>query len=133
MIDITDADRALIKSHIILPRVLTAFERDIALINATLKTPGPYADLIAEAQRKLTADIYEIRKGFRQRGIKVYEELTDSDGVVARYKCRGYEAEMRIRWTMMAADASVVMRKYLGLNTDNYVDPSIPEWLQRGP
>lgn len=116
MIDITPEDRALIKSHIILPRVLTAFERDIALINATLKTPGPYVDVIAEAQRKITADIYEVRKGFRQRGIKVYEEVADNDGVTARYKCRGYQAEKRIRWAFMAADASVVMRKYLGLN-----------------
>ncbi|WP_339306943.1 hypothetical protein [Paenibacillus sp. FSL R5-0519] len=133
MIDITPQDHTLIKSHIILPRVLSAFERDIALINATLKTPGPYVDVIAEAQRKITADLYEVRKGFRQRGIKVYEEVTDNDGVTARYKCRGYESQMRIRWTMMAADASVVMRKYLGLSTDMYVDPSVPEWLQRGP
>lgn len=133
MIDITDADRALIKSHIILPRVLSAFERDAALINATLKTPGPYADLIAEAQRKLTADLYDIRKQFRQRGIKVYEELTDNDGVTSRYKCRGYEAEMRIRWSMMAPQAAVIMRRYLGVPVKDYVDPSIPEWLQRGP
>ncbi|MDR9748801.1 hypothetical protein [Paenibacillus taichungensis] len=111
MIDITNEDRALIKSH-----VLTAFERDIALINTTLKTPGPYTDLIAEAQRKITADIYEVRKQFRKRGIKVYEEVTDHDGVVARYKCRGYESEMRLRWSSMAPQASVVMRKYLGLN-----------------
>ncbi|APO44949.1 hypothetical protein BS614_13645 [Paenibacillus xylanexedens] len=67
MIDITPEDRALIKSHIILPRVLTAFERDIELINTTLKTPGPYATLIAEVQRKITADIYEISKQFRTR------------------------------------------------------------------
>ena len=132
MIDITSEDHTLIKSYIILPRVLTAFERDIALINATLKTPGPYVDVIAEAQRKLTAVLYEVRKGFRTRGIKVYEEVTDNDGVTARYKCRGYESQMRIRWTMMAADASVIMRKYLGLSTDMYVDPSVPEWLQRG-
>lgn len=92
-----------------------------ALINATLKTPGPYVDAIAEAQRKLTADIYEVRKGFRQRGIKVYEEITDGDGVTARYKCRGYQAEMRIRWSMMTAEAGVLMRKYLGLNTEKFV------------
>ncbi|CAM4463516.1 hypothetical protein [Paenibacillus xylanexedens] len=112
MIDITDAYCA----HIILPHVFSASERDIALINTTLKTPGPYVDAIAEAQRKITVDLHEVRNGFRTRGIKVYEEVTDHDGVVARYKCRGYESEMRIRWTMMAADASVVMRKYLGLN-----------------
>lgn len=68
MIDITDADNTLIKSHSILPRVLTAFERDITIINTTLKTPDPYAALIAEAQRKITADIYEARKQFRTRG-----------------------------------------------------------------
>ncbi|KLU55486.1 hypothetical protein EL84_25940 [Paenibacillus sp. VT-400] len=116
MIDITSEDHTLLKSHIILPRVLTAFERDIALINATLKTPGPYVDVIAEAQRKLTADLYEVRKGFRTRGIKVYEEVTDSDGVTARYKCRGYESQMRIRWAFMSAEAGVLMRKYLGVN-----------------
>jgi hypothetical protein len=118
MIDITDADRALIKSHIILPRILTAFERDAALINATLKTPGPYADLIAEAQRKLTADIYEIRKQFRTRGIKVYEELTERDGVVARYKCRGYESEFRMLNSFLAAQANVIMRQYLRLHNE---------------
>lgn len=117
MIDITPEDHALIKSHILLPRVLTAFERDIALINATLKTPGPYVDVIAEAQRKLTADLYEIRKQFRTRGIKVYEEVADNDGVTARYKCRGYQAEKRIRWAFMAAEAGVLMRKYLGVST----------------
>ncbi|MDQ0168793.1 hypothetical protein [Paenibacillus tundrae] len=131
MIDITDEDRALIKAHIILPRVLTAFERDAALINTTLKTPAPYADMIAEAQRKLTADIYEIRKQFRTRGIKVYEELTDSDGVVARYKCRGYQSEMKLRWMILAPQATDVMRSYLGVPTKDFIDPSIPEWLQR--
>ncbi|WP_339260150.1 hypothetical protein MKZ12_09815 [Paenibacillus sp. FSL R5-0713] len=120
MIDITPQDHTLIKSHIILPRVLSAFERDIALINATLKTPGPYVDVITEAQRKLTADLYEVRKQFRTRGIKVYEELTDNDGVTARYKCRGYQAEKRIRWAFMAAEAGVLMRKYLGVSTDKY-------------
>lgn len=125
MIDINDEDRALIKSHIILPRVLSAFERDAALINKTLKTPGPYADLIAEAQRKITADIYEVRKGFRQRGIKVYEEVADGDGVTARYKCRGYEAEMRIRWTMiLAPQAAVIMRRYLQVITETH--PTTP-------
>ncbi|WP_434750276.1 hypothetical protein [Paenibacillus amylolyticus] len=114
MIDITSEDRALIKSHIILPRILTAFERDIALINATLKTPGPYVDVIAESQRKLTADIYEIRKQFRTRDIKVYEEVTERDGVVARYKCRGYEAEFRMLNSFLAAEANVIMRQYLG-------------------
>lgn len=32
MNDITSEDRSLIKSHIILPRVLSAFERDAALV-----------------------------------------------------------------------------------------------------
>lgn len=56
-----------------------------------------------------------IRKQFRTRGIKVCEEITDSDGVVARYKCRGYESEFRILWSMMAPQAAVIMRKYLGV------------------
>ncbi|WP_201782240.1 hypothetical protein [Paenibacillus xylanivorans] len=45
---------------------------------------------------------------------------------MARYKCRGYESEMRLRWSSMVPQASVVMRKYLGLNTDKYVDPTLP-------
>ncbi|UPK45948.1 hypothetical protein [Paenibacillus pabuli] len=80
MIDIINEDRALIKSHIILPRVLTAFERDIALINTTLKTPGPYVNVIAEAQRKITADIYEIRKqslSAASKSTKSYRIMTE--------------------------------------------------------
>lgn len=117
MIDITDEDRALVKSHTLLPRILSAFERDAAQIKSTLKTPGPYADIIAEAQRKVTADLYDIRKEFRKRGIKVYEELSDGDGVTARYKCRGYQSEMRLRWMILAPQATDVMRSYLGLGT----------------
>ena len=121
MIDINHEDHSLIKSYIILPRVLSVFERDIGLIKTTLKTPGPYVDVITEAQRKLTKDIYDVRKQFRERDIKVYEECTDDDGVTARYKCRGYESEMRIRWSMMTPQVVLIMQRCLGLSTGDLI------------
>ncbi|MNT42279.1 hypothetical protein D3C72_1786960 [compost metagenome] len=83
-------------------------------------------DWITAAADRVTKDLAEVRRQFRQRGIKVYETENDGKSVTARYLCRGYTGEASYLWAILAAEASVVMRKYLGLDTSKFVDPTIP-------
>lgn len=42
----------------------------------------------------------------------------------AKFMCRGYRSEMELRWEFITAEASVLMRKYLGLDISKYKDNS---------
>lgn len=119
---IVEADRDLVKSYIILPVMLTKFERDLLVINDFVKSPGPYAEMIEHAMDEVTKDLTGIRKGFRERGIKVYEERQMSDGVHAEYMCRGYHDKMHLRWELIKAEIFVSMRRHLGLDVSKYDD-----------
>lgn len=114
---INDEDRALVKQYIIFPLVLTAFERDSAIISSAVKTPEPYVERITLAMDSLTHDITDIKRQFRDRGIKVYEQTRDADGVYAKFQCRGYHGNMTLRWSFINPEAAILMRKYLGVDT----------------
>lgn len=127
---ITDDERTLVKYHVILPLVLTAFERDAAIMRETLKTPEPYIESIELAMNIATHDITEIKRQFRSRGIKVYELTRDPDAIHAKYQCRGYHGQMTLRWAFIAPEAAILMRKYLGLDISQYDNVVIPESLR---
>ncbi|MCM3783177.1 hypothetical protein M3231_09340 [Neobacillus mesonae] len=127
---ITDEDRTLVKFYIILPMILTAFERDTAIINNSLKTPDPYIERVHLAMNSLTHDITEIKRQFRDRGIKVYETTREPDGVYTRFLCRGYHGHMTLRWTFIKPEATILMRKYLGLDVSRFENTIVPEWLR---
>ncbi|OAB39798.1 hypothetical protein PMSD_03110, partial [Paenibacillus macquariensis subsp. defensor] len=119
---IVDADLELIKSYIVLPLILTTFERDMRIIKDfdILKTPDPYLEVIERAMDSVTKDLTQIRKGFKDRGIKVYDEHQMTDGVHADYMCRGYHGKMHLQWGLIKAEVFVLMRKHLGLDVTKY-------------
>ncbi|MEC0092906.1 hypothetical protein [Paenibacillus macquariensis] len=121
---IVDADLELIKFYIILPLILTTFERDHKIIKDfdILKTPDPYLEVIERAMDSVTKDLAVIRKGFKDRGIKVYDEHQMSNGVHAEYLCRGYHGKMHLQWGLIKAEVFVLMRKHLGLDVSKYKD-----------
>lgn len=125
---ISAADTILVKRFLILPMVLTAFERDKGNIQNSgyFKTPQLYTDLIDKAMDEATKEITSVRRAFRDRGIKVYDEHRTNKGVTAKYMCRGYHSEISLRWAFITAEATVLMRLFLGLEVNNYVNPSIP-------
>ncbi|MMZ69249.1 hypothetical protein D1872_320480 [compost metagenome] len=65
----------------------------------------------------VSAELKDIRAAMRKRGVKVYEETRDSTQVVALYQCRGYHGRFMMLNTFVAAEAGLLMRKYLGLDT----------------
>lgn len=113
---ITDEDHALIKPYILLPIVLSAFERDLNVIKAAVKTPDPYVDLLAAAMDRATRELTELRKELRRRGIKVYETERTEIGYRAEYLCRGYQRTFSMLDDLVRAEGGILMRKFLGLD-----------------
>jgi hypothetical protein len=101
----------------LLPMILTAFERDAALIDKALRTPEPYLEVIRRAQQEVTNDLRQVRYKFRISGIKVYDEHRDQRGLRAKYQCRGYHHDFQIPMNYAAAESKELMRKYLGLES----------------
>ncbi|WMT42862.1 hypothetical protein RE628_11560 [Paenibacillus sp. D2_2] len=87
-IDQTPTDMQYVKMYLLLPLVLSAFERDKKIIEQNLKTPGPYINFIDTAMDRVMVDLKEVRRKFRLLGIKVYEETRTQSGIDARYMCR---------------------------------------------
>ncbi|MDX2330423.1 hypothetical protein GOL43_33695 [Sinorhizobium medicae] len=113
-------DRMYVKRYILLVLVIAAYERDCRYIEDNLKTPGPYIDTIKLAIDRAWDDLKDVKKHFRSKGLKVYEQNNTEIGVRAKFMCRGYRSEMELRWEFITAEASVLMRKYLGLDVSIY-------------
>lgn len=124
---ITSDDRVYVKRYILLLLVIAAYERDCRYIEANLKTPGPYVDTIKLAIDRAWDDMKDIKKHFRSKGLKVYERTNTENGIQAKFMCRGYRSEMELRWEFITAEATVHMRKYLGLDVKKYEDLTVPE------
>ncbi|MNH78559.1 hypothetical protein D3C73_308650 [compost metagenome] len=119
-------DISYVKLYLLLPLILAAFERDKRLIEAHFKTPSPYVVLIDEAIKKVEWEMREVRKKFRELGLKVYEENRTDKGVEAKYLCRGYHHTVSLLPYFVAAEASVLMEKYLGMDIFRYISTSKP-------
>lgn len=125
---ITQTDRILVKRYLVTQMVLTAFDRDKGNIqnSGLFKTPSLYTDIIDKAIDEAIKEITSVKKAFRNRGIKVYEERRTSLGIEAKYMCRGFHEPMEMRWAFITAEANVLMRIFLGLDVSHYVNPSVP-------
>lgn len=111
----TPDEIGLIKSYILLPMVLTVFERDKNAIEYAVRNPGPYTEAITQAMDRATVVLSEIRREFRKRGIKVYDVSRDGNGYHAKYVCRGYEGEIRMLLALVRTEVNERMRAYLGV------------------
>ncbi|MFE9279333.1 hypothetical protein ACQKLN_29675 [Paenibacillus glucanolyticus] len=127
---ITSEDRMYVKGYILLLLVIAAYERDCRYIEANLKTPGPYVDTIKLAIDRAWDDMKYIKKHFRSKGLKVYEQTNTKVGIQAKFMCRGYRSEMELRWEFITAEAHVLMRKYLGLDISTYENVTLPGELR---
>lgn len=125
---IAETDRILVKRYLVTQMVLTAFDRDKGNIQNSgfFKTPSLYTDIIDKAMDEAIKELTSVRKAFRNRGIKVYEERKTSLGVEAKYMCRGYHEPMEMRWAFITAEATILMRLFLGLDISRYLNPSVP-------
>lgn len=85
-------DIILVKRYILLPLILSAYERDQRIIRESglFKTPDIYTELLEIGLNAVTEELRAVRKAFTKRRIKVYEEEKSSEGIRTEYLCRGY-------------------------------------------
>lgn len=113
-------DNMLVKSYLLLPMILSAFERDSAILSTHLRTPAPYLEVLGTAAAVATTDLRDVRAEMRRRGIKVYEQKRLNTGIEAKYICRGYHERMLLLNDIVAAQAAIHMRRYLGLDISSF-------------
>jgi hypothetical protein len=123
----------LVKSYILLPLILTAFERDAAIMSKELRTPAPYMEVLHTAANAATADLRDVRAEMRTRGIKVYEQQRLEVGIEAQFICRGYHERMLLLDDVIAAQATIHMRKYLGLDISAFKSFEEQYRIKSGP
>ncbi|MCZ8516796.1 hypothetical protein O9H85_31415 [Paenibacillus filicis] len=126
-----DDDELLrIRESVILPLVLTAFDRDCRLIAAAVKTPGPYVDTIQRAMDRITADLTRHRRYFRTHGIKLFDPEWTAQGIETGYLYKKYERKFVMLTETLRVDAELYMRKYLGENIVRFLRMDLPDHLQ---
>lgn len=121
---ITNEEASYVKLYLILPLILSAFERDKRIAEKVFKTPKPYVSLMENAIKQVEGELREVKRKFRLHGIKVYEEQRTDLRIEAKYLCRGYHHTMALSWNLIKAESSVLMEKFLGLDIFKYINPS---------
>lgn len=125
-----DSEILMIRESVILPLVLTAFDRDAKIIAATVKTPGPYVSAIERAMNRITADLASHRRYFRSNDIKLYDaERTPDGGITALYIYRKYQRNFTMIPETLRVEAELYMRRYLGEDISKFVRKDLPEHL----
>lgn len=116
---VTDEESQMVKDYILLPVLLDVLERDIKTAESVeFKMGSIYVQHLRNIQDKVTHDITELRKTFRQSGIRVYEQKRTSKNLETKYLCRGYHYEITLLWTMVKADLEIRLAKYLGVKLE---------------
>lgn len=114
---VTEEELQLVKSYIMLPMILSAFERDIKKIEAVLKPPWPYVENITFAMDKASKVLSEVRRSMYKCGLKVYEQQKDEHGIQAKYIFRGYHGELVLLNDFLRAECMKRMKAYLGVDS----------------
>ncbi|MFD1953479.1 hypothetical protein ACFSL6_04640 [Paenibacillus thailandensis] len=109
----TEEELELVKRYLLLGIVMRILDHDIKAIGRTpIKLPRLYESMLRGVQDRVLLDLAAIRQQFRKGGIKVYEQLQESDGLRARYVCRGYHHQFFMLWGFVKAESERVLRRY---------------------
>ncbi|EPY10148.1 hypothetical protein SAMN04488689_103361 [Paenibacillus sp. cl6col] len=117
-------DAYIVKQYIIQTLILDVLERDIERIGASnLKMADIYTQCLRQAQDNVSLDLYRLRKQFRNRGIKVYEEERLEHGIRVQYVCRGYQHSFYMLRGLIRAEVKNRMQAYLNIATSQASNP----------
>ncbi|RIX54017.1 hypothetical protein D3P08_07125 [Paenibacillus nanensis] len=110
----TEDELELVKHYVLLGIATRVLDHDIRAIAASgMKLPRFYESLLRGMQDRVLLDLAELRRQFRKRGIKVYEERRETEGLRAQYVCRGYHHQFFMLWGFVKAESERVLKQYL--------------------
>ncbi|KZS45678.1 hypothetical protein AWU65_07015 [Paenibacillus glucanolyticus] len=107
----------LVKDYILLPLLLDVLEKDRGILSAAaLKMPVITNTIIERLQKAVLADLSQVRRDMRQRGLKVYEERKTRLGVEVEFLCRGYHHKLSMLWGLVESEIEQRSYTYLALD-----------------
>lgn len=109
------ADEAdAVKQYLLLGFVMKIIDHDIKVIQkSTIKLPRLYETVLRSVQDNVLLDMANYRRQFRTKGIKIYEENQEKDGLLAKYVCRGYHHQMYMLWEFIKVECERVLKHYM--------------------
>ena len=114
----TEAELLLVKRHILLGIIIQILNHDIRVIDAAgMKFPRLYESMLRAIQDRVLLDLAHTRRLFREHGIKVYEEKRKTDGLHAKYICRGYHHHFFMLWGFIKAESERMLKQYISLSS----------------
>jgi hypothetical protein len=122
----------LIKESLLIPMLLSIFQRDINIMK-NFKSPDPYIENNMDAMNLATLELSSIKKVFSKRGIKILITKNEPLTFRASYLCRGYQGEFSMLWTFVQPEIQIRMRRYFGkditklINNDRMNDSQIKQ------
>ncbi|MCU6707561.1 hypothetical protein M6D81_02465 [Paenibacillus sp. J5C_2022] len=110
----TESELKLVKRYLLLGIVMRILDHDIRVIGASgMKLPRFYETLLRGIGDRVLLDMADMRRTFRQQGIKIYEEKREKDGLHAQYVCRGYHHRFFMLWGFVKAESELVLKEYM--------------------
>lgn len=110
----TEIELELVKRCVLLGIVTRVLDHDIRVIDSSrMKLPRFYESLLRGMQDRVLLDLADLRRQFRSRGIKIYEEKQEKEGLLAKYVCRGYHHEFYMLWGFVKAESERALKQYL--------------------
>ncbi|HUC93303.1 MAG TPA: hypothetical protein VMS09_14965 [Paenibacillus sp.] len=109
----TKEELAMVKRYVLLGIVMRILDNDIGVVGSSAaKLPRFYESMLRGLQDRVLLEMAAIRKGFRESGIKVYNERRETDGLTAEYVCRGYHHRFTMRWGFVKTEAERLLKGY---------------------
>lgn len=111
----SEKELAMVKTFVLLPIILDVLQRDMDRMQreTQLKMIKVYVRLLKQIQDQALRELQDLRRAFRQRGIKVYRQRRTAYGLEADYLCRGYHYHLALLWGQVKAELEVRLSEYM--------------------
>ncbi|UVI28231.1 hypothetical protein [Paenibacillus spongiae] len=104
----------LVKRYVLLGMTMRILNHDIRVVGASpTKLPRLYESMLRGLQDRVLLELAALRKQFRESGIRIYDETAGTDGLTARYLCRGYEHSFSLIWSYVRSEAERMLKSHL--------------------
>lgn len=112
----SECELKLIKARLLLPIILQLIEKDRSKMSTLdLKMNKIYQEFYQRLIDEVNKDLVAVRKGLREKGIKILEENINKEGLRAEYLCRGYQDTFAMIPDFVKAETETLYRKYFNL------------------
>lgn len=114
----TEEEQQMVKFYLVMEIMMTAIDREILKFEASndFKLSRIFILKLRIIQRDTEHLMNDIRKQFRLRGIKIFEQFTCSKYIEAKYLCRGYQHGMTLQKDIVRSEIELQVAHDFGIN-----------------